>query len=295
MTGATGVLGKSAVARLVEAGHDVTGVARSEGKGAEVAAGGATPALVDIFDADALTTAIRGHDAVCHFASHIPQLTRAAMRWAWRENDRIWTDAAKAVVDAALAAGVSIYMHQSSGFMYADGGDRWLDEDAPTDPPPHGVSVVIGEEQSRRFASKGGVGISLRFGLFYGPTAGTTSDFVRMARRLYVSVPGRPSAYYPSIHTDDLGTASLAALRAPSGAYNVVDDDPVTRREYAKALASALGVEKLRVPRVPRIKRMDYLLRSQRVSNRRFKDSTGWSPFYRSVREGWPAVVAAMD
>ena len=288
------MLGTSAVSSLVKAGHDVTGHVRSEAKAAAVRAAGASPVVVDIFDRGALTAAVRGHDVVCHYASHIPPMTRAAMRRAWRENDRIWTQGAEAVVDAALAAGASTYIHQSSGFMYVDGGDAWLDEDSPIDPPPHGAAVVFGEAQARRFAAAGGSALSLRFGLFYGPTAGTTHDFVRMARRLHVSAPGKPTAYYPSMHTDDLGTATVAALGAPAGVYNVVDDEPVTRREYANVLAAALGVAKLRVPRVPRVERMDYLLRSQRVSNRRFKQAAGWSPSVPSVRAGWPAVIAAM-
>jgi hypothetical protein len=36
------------------------------------------------------------------------------------------------------------------------------------------------------------------------------------------------------------------------------------------------------------------LTRSQRVSNRRFKEATGWAPRYPSAREGLPAVVRLM-
>jgi hypothetical protein len=35
------------------------------------------------------------------------------------------------------------------------------------------------------------------------------------------------------------------------------------------------------------------LVASQRVSNRRFRDVTGWAPAYRSAREGWVAIAAA--
>jgi hypothetical protein len=34
------------------------------------------------------------------------------------------------------------------------------------------------------------------------------------------------------------------------------------------------------------------LQRSQRVSNAKFKQATGWAPQVRSQREGWPLVVA---
>jgi hypothetical protein len=37
--------------------------------------------------------------------------------------------------------------------------------------------------------------------------------------------------------------------------------------------------------------RTEVLTRSQRISNRRFKDATGWAPQYPSMRQGWPAIV----
>jgi nucleoside-diphosphate-sugar epimerase len=218
---------------------------------------------------------------------------RVILRSAWRTNDRLHTEASRNLVDAALAAGASRYIQHSGSFFYADGGDRWLDEDAPIEPPPHGECVFEAERQTQRFASTGGVGVALRFALFYGPDAGTTRDQLRIARTRICPIPGDRDAFYPSIHTDDLGGAVVAALQAPTGAYNVGDDEPLTREEHAATLAAAIGAKRLRIMRMP-VKRMDYIARSQRVSNRRFKDATGWDPAYRSAREGWPAVIAAM-
>jgi hypothetical protein len=36
---------------------------------------------------------------------------------------------------------------------------------------------------------------------------------------------------------------------------------------------------------------LSVMLRSQRVTNRRLVDATGWHPAYPSAREGWPFVV----
>ena len=41
---------------------------------------------------------------------------------------------------------------------------------------------------------------------------------------------------------NDGGVAVAAALAAPAGVYNVVDDEPLTKRAYAAALAEAAGV-----------------------------------------------------
>ncbi len=90
----------------------------------------------------------------------------------------------------------------------------------------------------------------------------------------------------------------VASLSAPAGLYNVGDDEPVTRRDFFAALAATLGVRPPRIAPAGLAKlggpKASVLVRSQRVSNRAFVDATGWQPVWRSVREGWPAVVAAI-
>ena len=86
-----------------------------------------------------------------------------------------------------------------------------------------------------------------------------------------------------------------ALTAAPPGVYDVVDDEPVTRRAYAAALAAAAG--RRRAVRVPgRLGRFAgpqgrATARSQRVSNRRFREVTGWSPRWRSVAEGFATLT----
>src|SRR5437588_3795696 len=103
VAGATGVLGRRAVARLVEAGHDVTAVARGPEKAALVRGLGATPVEVDLFDADAVAAAVVGHDVVCNLATSIPPIRKAAMPSAWATNDRIRREASRNLVDGAMA------------------------------------------------------------------------------------------------------------------------------------------------------------------------------------------------
>jgi hypothetical protein len=45
---------------------------------------------------------------------------------------------------------------------------------------------------------------------------------------------------------------------------------------------------------VTKVGPLSYISRSERVSNRRFKEATGWAPRYPTANEGWPAVVSAM-
>ena len=298
VAGATGVLGKRAVAQLVAAGHEVTGVARSEEKAALVRSLGATPVTVDLFDGAAVKAAVDGHDVVINLATHIPPLSKAALPGAWSENDRIRSEASKNLVDGALATGASRYIQESIAFMYPDSGDQWLDEEVEADPPGLGGSVLEAEGHTRRFAEGGGTGVVLRFGQFYAPEATHTIAMVKAIKRHVAPVLGPKDGYISMIDADDAASAVVAALQAPSGTYNVTDDDPVTRDEFASIAADAMAVKRARSLPVTLAKMSGknarFMMRSQRVRNHRFKETTGWAPSHRSLREGWPAVTAAM-
>jgi 2-alkyl-3-oxoalkanoate reductase len=124
VAGATGVLGRRAVGQLVEAGHAVTGVARSEEKAALVRKWGVEPVEVDLFNLPAVTAAVDGHGVVINLATKIPSPSHAARRSAWAENDRIRSEASRNLVEAALAAGVGRFVQESIAFLYPDCGDR---------------------------------------------------------------------------------------------------------------------------------------------------------------------------
>jgi nucleoside-diphosphate-sugar epimerase len=293
VAGATGVVGQRAVPLLVEAGHEVTAVARTPEKAAWLRSVGATPVSVDLFDAAAVTEAMAGHDVVINLATSIPPASRAARRSAWAGNDRIRTVASANLAGAAIATGAGRYIQESISLIYADGGDRWLAEDAPIDPLPHTRSTLAAEAAAQRVTDAGGIGVALRFGLHYGRLR-HVDELARILRTGVAPAFGR-DGYTPSIHIDDAATAVVAALDAPAGVYNVSDDEPVTRGEYFGALAAALDTRRPRI--LPRgLARLFgslglSLARSLRVSNRRFKEATGWAPRYPSVREGWPASV----
>ena len=99
---------------------------------------------------------------------------------------------------------------------------------------------------------------------------------------------------------DDAATAVVAALRsAPAGIYDVVDDEPLTRRELAKAIADAAGRPFVLRPPVWLVKlvggrQADFMVRSHRVSNARFKEAAGWRPTVPDAREGWRLIGEAM-
>lgn len=295
MTGGTGAIGREALRALVDAGHDVTALARSEDKAAWLSQNGARPVMASLFDRAALTKEFTGHDAIANLASALPKTSQFMFPGAWKANSRVRIDGSAAVVDAALAAGVPRVIQESVSMLYPDRGSEWIDESVPVDHYPMAVANHAAEANARRFADAGGIGTVLRLGWFYGPGATHSEEFFDLARRHVCIMMGRPDSYVSSIHTEDAGNAVESALRASSGPYNVVDDEPVTKRHYADALEQASDRKAwLRAPgRAAHLlgNRTTSLTRSLRVSNRSFTTETGWKPKYPSAREGWLATA----
>jgi nucleoside-diphosphate-sugar epimerase len=293
--GGTGAIGGHSLAALVAAGHDVTALVRTPEKAAAVRTKGAEPVLVSMFDRVALTGAVRGHDAIVNLATSMPTMAAFVFRRAWRPTERVRIEGSAVVVDAALAAGVPRLVQESVSMVYPDRGDDWIDEDVDPDPYPNARGNLAAEASAARFSAAGGNGVVLRFGLFYGPGAHHSEQFLAMARRHVVPLVGHPDTYLSSIQVADGGAAVAASLHVPAGTYNVVDDEPLTKREYADALARAAGTRPwVRGPgRLALLlgHRMASLTRSMRVSNRRFRESSGWKPRYPSAREGWVAMA----
>ncbi|MEY2452775.1 MAG: hypothetical protein QOD92_2349 [Acidimicrobiaceae bacterium] len=297
VTGATGAIGRFVVPELVRAGHDVTALARTDEKAAQLEQQGARPARVSLFDETALKEVFAGHDAVCNLATAIPSVAKSSSMKNWAENDRIRREGSTTVVNAALAAGVGRVVQESITFMYPDRGDEWIDESVTIDWPLLGEAVAAAEANAARFTHGGGVGVVLRFGLFYGVGSDHAEQFLMAARWHVGPVAGPRRAYQSSIHLADAATAVVAALTIPAGTYNVTDDQPLTKKDYTLALGAAVGKRPwIRFPGqliALAGKKADFMRRSQRVSNGAIKAASGWAPTYPSAREGWEAIVHA--
>lgn len=279
VAGGTGAIGSHAVPALVASGHTVTAIARSDAKAAQLSECGAEPVRVSIFDRVGLTKAMAGHGAVVNLASSIPPMTRFMRTNAWRDNDRVRTEGSAALVDAAIQVGVDRMIQESVCMLYADSGERWIDESAPTDRYPMAHANLAAEANANRFSEEGGIGVVLRFGWFYGPGATHSEQLLALARRHICVQMGGAGGYVSSIHMADGGKAVAAAVNAPRGTFNIVDDEPLTKRSYAEAIAEAAQTRMwLRVPGSAALlfgDRSTSLTRSLRVSNTRFRSATG--------------------
>jgi nucleoside-diphosphate-sugar epimerase len=298
VTGATGVIGSRVVPALVAGGHEVTAAVRSAARGDTVRRQGATIHPLDLFAPSQLRDAVAGHDVVINLATHIPSNAALMLPGAWRENDRLRREASANLVDAALAGGVRRFIQESFAPIYADHGDDWVEETSPVKPLRYNRTVLDAEAAARRFTESGGAGVALRFASFYGPDSNQLPVMVAFVRRGWLPLPGPARSYFSSVSHDDAATAVLAALELPPGIYNVSDDEPLRHRDFADALARALGAPPPHLPpawTAPLAGSLGRMYaRSVRLTNRKLRNESDWEPRYRSVREGFEAVVGGL-
>ncbi len=289
LTGASGVMGRSSIDALHQAGHTVVGLARTPRSAAQISDLGAEPCLGDVFDHDALVSGMRGCDAVANLATKVPVGKAALLPGSLKQVDRIRLAGSKVVAIAAREAGVGRIVQQSLSFIYADTGDEWIDEQSPIDVTGASEPVVVAEARMARFEAAGGTAVSLRFGLVTGDDRNTAWLFRRARAGKAIGI-GRKRSWMHVIHPADVGSAVVHALTAPGGIYNV-GAEPVQRADYVDTIAQAAGrkeghffpswVERLGADK------LEILTRSQRVSSQRFSDRTGWHPAFPKLTPDW--------
>ena len=299
LAGAGGVIGRRLVPLLLAAGHEVTGTARSPERAQAIAAAGATPVVVDAFDAAALRTAVeQARPEVV-----INQLTALPPRWEplkpefYAATNRLRGEGTRNLLAAADAAGVRRLVWQSISFAYAAGDQPEVkDEDAPLAldaPPPFGEGVRTIAEMERAVVDAGG--LVLRYGWFYGPgtyngDGGSLTDDVRRRR---FPIVGSGAGLWSFVHVDDAAAATAIAVeRGASGVYNVVDDEPAPLRDWIPAFAESIGARPpRRVPvwlaRLIAGKMAGAMNLQPGASNAKAKRELGWQPRWSSWREGF--------
>lgn len=284
MVGSTGTLGGAALPQLIAAGHRVTGLARNDERAAVVRERGAEPVVADLFDVEQLTDALEGHDAVVNLATRVPVGGKLIRSSSWAENGRIRVEGSKALVRAATMADVGILVQEGVALAYADGGDRELDEDAPLDLTGPPATSVAAHDTVAGFARDGRIAVRLRIANVHGDEP-LTRWIVKGAKGFGPSYFGSKNGWITPVHPDDVGSAVVAALTAPSGVYNV-GATPLRKHEFGAAVAAKAGARRARtVPFAFGFLRI--LARSQRVVSTKLTEATGWKPERPVVTPEW--------
>lgn len=224
LAGATGAIGKRLVPLLVQRGWRVFGTTRFAEKAQLLAAAGAEPVVVDVFDADALARAVAEAQpaVVVHQLTDLPPgLDPAQMPEALVRNSRIRDEGTANLVAAALAARVPLMVAQSIAWVYAP-QSRPCREDDPIDSRAEGLRATtlrgVVALEKRVLESPPLKGIVLRYGRLYGPGTGMST------------------ADQPSLHVDAAAWAAVLAIeRGAPGIYNIAEPGPYLDTSKARA------------------------------------------------------------
>ena len=305
VAGATGVMGRQLVPRLVAAGHEVVGTTRSESKRAALSELGATPVVADGLDADEIAVAVgeARPEVIIHQLTAIGSLDMRHFDRDFAQTNRLRTEGTDHLLSAGQAVGVRRFIAQSyTSWPYARTGGPVKSEEDPLDPTPasemresiaairHLETAVTGADWTE--------GIVLRYGAFYGPGTSLSAggEQLEMVRKRKYPVVGNGAGMWSFVHIADAAEATVAAVeRGRRGIYNVVDDDPAPVAEWLPALANAIGAPKpWRVPRfVGRVVAGEtavvMMTEMRGASNAKAKRELDWTPGHPSWREGFAA------
>jgi len=308
VAGATGAVGTRLVPLLYAAGHSVTGLTHDPAKVAAIRRMGATAAVADALDGEAVKAAVAAAkpDVIVH------ELTSLANVGDQRNPDalfaltnRLRTEATDHLIAAGRAAGIRRMVAQSyCGWPYARTGDPVKREEDPLDPQPaanaRATLDAIRHVESAVTGAADFEGVALRYGGFYGPYTGAFDrTVVEQVRHRRFPLIGDGGGWWSFLHIDDAAAATAVAVeRGHAGIYNIVDDEPAPVREWLAWLARLLGAKPpWRVPRwLGRLLAGEHLTAMMTEvragSNAKAKRELGWKPGHASWRQGFAEIVA---
>lgn len=230
LTGATGFVGSHVLTELRNNGHEVTALVRDDAQAERVAARGATPAVVDLYDRPAVAGLLSGADGAIHTAS---------------PGDATSADLDSAVVDAVLGAfaGTGRPYLQISG-LWVYGSNTAITEDSPVNAP---ALVAWKTPIERRVLGAGGLrGAVIVSSTAYGDGGGGIPGLLLGSPRddagnLIMLGTGRQ--HWSTVHAADLANVFLRVLEDDSarGYYVVGDGRNPTLAELTQAAAVAVG------------------------------------------------------
>ncbi|HEY0785567.1 MAG TPA: NAD(P)-dependent oxidoreductase [Acidobacteriaceae bacterium] len=291
VAGASGAIGEPLIAELLQQGHSVVGMTTSEARAQRLRTQGAEAVIADAFDAAAVHSALERSqaEALIDQLTSLPKELGDMPKYAAGDS-RLRLEGGGNLFHAAIQSGVRRYLQQSSGFFLKAAEGPLADESSAFDvnasPAVAASAQTYAALEARLFSSEAVEGVALRYGFFYGPNTwyypgGSAANLVM---RQQIPVAGHGQGVSSFVHIDDAAVATVAALTAPPGVYNLVDNDPSPQSVWLPAFARFLGApEPLRLSEaeVSAMAGEDtvyYATRLSGASNATARQVLGWKP-----------------
>ncbi len=233
ITGATGYIGSAICDALRAAGHQATGLARSEEKAALLAARGDSALRGSLQDADVLKEGCRQADAVIHcalsFVADAGAVDRAAVQ---------------AMLDALAGSRKPLHLHERHLGLrrYRRPHAR---RGGAAEPASAGRLAAGGRGSGARSKERGVQSMVFRPGMVFGRKGGFLAGFFRDARTHgAVRVIGNGRNYWSTVHADDLADLYVRAILKPAAGelFVTCGGMPQQVNRFAEAVAEACGI-----------------------------------------------------
>lgn len=282
VTGASGWIGSATVTELINAGHRVTGLARSDAAADRVAALGATPLRGSIDDPEVLRSAAAAADGVVHLGYNhdFSQMAAAAA------TDRHAIEALGAGLE-----GTGRPLLIASGVFGIGAGKVITEQDAPAGPGhPRQENALV----ALALADRGVRPLIARF----APTVhgagdhGFTAFLAQIAKAKGVSAyVGDGANHWPAVHVADAATlVRLAIEDAPAGTIlHACAEEGIRSRDIAEAIGRGLGVPVESIPDSRADEHFGWIGRIFATDSRASSEATqrllGWKPTHPTLLE----------
>ena len=277
--GATGVLGRAVVPRLVAKQHRVLAISPHPDKASALYGSAVETALGDLTDPEAerqFAILLKGNDAVLNIATAIPKHSDLGTTAAWAKSDAIRKAGTPRLLKATLSTGVKTFVQQSITMAYPDSGDRWISEDTAVT----SADIIEMEAALRAVPADRLRWTILRGASFVG--AGTfQDDTIRALKAREVSVGCGGQRYQSYVHVNDMAEAVVLAAEKSlaNGVFNICAE-PLRESDYLRKLALLTGAE------APGNDPKASCPPSQRCSNLAAAEVLGWHPKYNIFPPG---------
>lgn len=308
IAGGSGFIGRHLIKAFTAHGHLVYGLARDRVRGKILEALGCEPITGNLLTNGPWERKIEHFDVAIGCTMPGKRGQPPAMRQV-PELLKSHTDACGLLITASMAGRIKGVILTFGVLGYGEHGEEWVDEDTPLAPLGYGRFIGAARDQLKHLAeSKRLPATFLLPGWVYGNGGWFKEQLLPGLEQGHARLVGSGGNYTSFVHAEDLAEAYVLAAgqlgyapaqeeRPVTQMLNLVDDRPVTQKEWLSVVAGALGK-----PPPDSVSREDCakqagelwaesIVCSTRVKNDRAKAALGWTLKHPTIKEGVPAAL----
>ena len=312
IAGAAGFIGRHLIKAFQAQGHEVYGLARDSGRGKILENLGCTPIVGNLLNNGPWERAIENFDVAiaCTKPGKRGQApTKAQVPELLKSHTDACANLIKAVHESKLRGVILTF----GVLAYGDHGDEWVDEATEFQPVGYARFTAPARKPLAYLAESRRVKATFMApGWVYGNGSWFKEQLLPQATDGRAGIIGTGDNYMSFIHAEDLAQAYVLAAEQIGYALptdelplaqviNLVDDEPITQKDWISSVSRAVGKpssEKISVEESVEAAGelwTESITSSVRVKNEHAKNTLGWKLQFPTVKEGLPAALAAIS